>query len=188
MHLFSVGMEVLVDQAGRGKVLSVAEGMHQSPLGGDPEQTFLYTVQPANGREGDVWEDVPEHDLMPPPGEYIAAEITIADVAVRFISIPERGFVAAGSPVADEWCYLADSESLEELEAAVRVILEDETTRGIFVRCAALLGVVWSGEMLPLLQAQEQAGLKLAADAPDTATADPEELRKIRRAAAADAG
>lgn len=120
----------------------------------------------------------------------VGEEMVIADVTVRFIEADTGGgphIYAAGSPLSEEWCYLADSASLEELEIAVRVVLEDKAARDVFVRMAALLGVEWNeGDMVALLYEQELGARRLYAEAPDTAEADPEELRRMRRAAAED--
>jgi hypothetical protein len=112
----------------------------------------------------------------------IGEEAVIVDVAVRFVERLADGWCfAIGAPVTDEWCYLADSASLVELEAAARVVLEDAASRGIFVRMAALLGVAWpEGGMLPLLDEQQRSARRLMERAPDTAEADPEELRRLR--------
>lgn len=122
--------------------------------------------------------------------ERIVGEDTISDIRVRYFESESAEGVhvyAAGSPLADEWCYLADSASLPELEVAVELVLRNADSRAIFVRMAALLGVPWSdGEMLPLLAEQEAGARRLFETAPDTAERDPDELRRIRREAAED--
>lgn len=122
--------------------------------------------------------------------ERLVGEETLSDIRVRYFESEFEGKVhvyAAGSPLTDEWCYLADSPSLDELEAAVEIVLGNEDSRKVFIRMAALLGVPWSeGEMLPLLAEQEAGARRLFETAPDTAERDPEELRRIRREAAED--
>lgn len=116
----------------------------------------------------------------------VVGEASIADVEVRYLEIERDGepwFYSAGAPVADEWCYIADARLLEELEPGTAAILIDAVTRGIFFRCAALLGIPWTDDMVPLLDTQMHAGMELLARAPEMARRDPEELRRIRDSA-----
>lgn len=119
--------------------------------------------------------------------EKLLAESTVHGIAVRFIQNAAGQCFAAGAPVENEWCYLADSWSLAELEVAVELVLGDAAARGVFERCAALLGVEWQEPILPLLAEQERSGQKLSREAPDTAEADIDDLRQIRKQAAEEA-
>jgi hypothetical protein len=122
---------------------------------------------------------------VPQSSESLVAEELVADVSVRYVEIERDGkpwFYAAAAPVADEWCYLADADDLHELELGARAILGDETTRGILVRCAALMGIPWSEdlEIVPILDEQMRRGMELLVSAPGMAEADPEQLRRLR--------
>lgn len=123
--------------------------------------------------------------------EAIVLEEVLSDFYVRYLETDRDGyrhFYAAASPVREEWCYLADAVQLEELQVASRALLEDETTRAIFVRCSALMGIDWNeAGMVPLLQAQLENGTELMAKAPNATRADPEQLRTIRGSAVASA-
>lgn len=120
-----------------------------------------------------------------PRSSEVVGEDQVADVAVRYLEIVREDapyFYAAGAPIADEWCYLADADDLRELELGCGAILADEVTGGIFVRCAALLGFAWDEDLdvVALLDMQMHTGMELLAAAPRMAQASPEALRRLR--------
>ena len=117
--------------------------------------------------------------------EQLVGEETIADVQVRYLETIEGHFFAAGAPVAEEWCYVADATALDELKTAAQAIVGRQRTRSIFIRCAALMGCPWSETaMVPLLVQQENQGRRLMETAPATMDQSTAELRKIKKQAA----
>jgi hypothetical protein len=73
---FEIGQAVLVDQGLPGVITAVERGSAPGVMGGPPEDTWLYTVEPEDG--SDPQTDVPEYNLMaqateaPDEGEALA--------------------------------------------------------------------------------------------------------------------
>jgi hypothetical protein len=59
---FEIGQAVLVDQGLPGEITAVERGSVPGVLGEPPRDTWLYTVQPADG--SDQQADVPEYNLV----------------------------------------------------------------------------------------------------------------------------
>jgi hypothetical protein len=124
--------------------------------------------------------------------EQLLGEEQVEGISVRFLELAVEGdggslFCAAAAPVEDEWCFLARSEERDRLEVAARSVFEQEETREIFRRWAALLGTPWhEGEIVPLLNLQDREGHELMRRAPEIARAPIERLRAIREASGED--
>lgn len=123
----------------------------------------------------------------------IVVDGLFADIRVRIFKItggpkseewPEGViFVAVGSPIKDECCYLAGAFTLADIQEQITSLLNDPETNGIFNRMAALLGVKWESyeeDARAISEMQEANVARLMNKAPDTFDADVEDLRKLR--------